>query len=84
MTFTEWLRTYHRELEARTVITVTISINERVIFARSAVRVAEGAVNTYQVDDGRRLTHRYQDGAIPLAIQLLEGIVEPGTVEDTL
>jgi hypothetical protein len=59
------------------MITVVISINDRVILARSATRRADGAVNTYHVDDGRMLKHRYSDGAIPLAIAMLEGVEEP-------
>lgn len=67
------------------MITITVSINDRVIYCRSAVRVAEqGPVYIYQVDDGRRLEHCYADGAIPLAMQLLDGIIEPGHVEDSL
>lgn len=59
------------------MITVTISINDRVIFARSARRIKDGEMNTYKVDDGRELQHRYQDGALPLVRQMLDGVEEP-------
>lgn len=62
------------------MVTVTISINERTIFARSARRVEEGkddAPNTYLVDDGRRILHHSNDGVLTLAKTMLEGITEP-------
>lgn len=62
------------------MITVSISINNRTVFARSAVNVQELAdgVCEYEIDDGRRIQHKRSNGAIPLAIQMLSGIHEPG------
>lgn len=62
------------------MITVSISINNRTVFARSAVNVQELAdgVCEYEIDDGRKVQHKRSDGAIPLAIQMLSGICEPG------
>lgn len=60
------------------MITVSILINGQPIYTRSAVRVTTGdkGINTYQLDDGTHIFHRYDDGAIPLAIQMLKTIHE--------
>jgi len=58
------------------MITVTISINDKVIYSRSAVRRKTDAINTYEVDDGTIIKHKYGDGAIPLAIKMLKTIKE--------
>lgn len=58
------------------MITVAILINGQPIFARTAVRVEAGKINTYQLDDGSVLKHRSEDGAIPLAIKMLKTIKE--------
>lgn len=59
------------------MITVTISINDRVIIARSARRIKTDTPNVYHVDDGRFLNHHYDDGALKLALKLLQGVEEP-------
>ena len=60
------------------MITVAILINGEPVMARSAVR---GAANKdrfrYNVDDGTVLLHDPDDGAVPLAIKMLETIREP-------
>ena len=67
------------------MITVTISINGNPIMARSAVNTGETCiagrgrtekVTKYAVDDGGYVYHNPDDGAVPLAIQLLETIKE--------
>lgn len=61
------------------MITVTIAINERVIMARSAINLDqrdEQGRTLYAVDDGRQLAHHRSDGAVLLAMQMLEGIVD--------
>lgn len=61
------------------MITVSISINGEPIFARTArnIKNIEDGYSSYDVDDGRTLKHKREDGAIKLAIQMLEGIKEP-------
>jgi hypothetical protein len=67
------------------MITVTISINDQVIFTRSArnitneemANVSSSGPNLYAVDDGSRLTHRRSEGAVKLAIKMLKTIKEP-------
>lgn len=60
------------------MITVAIFINGKPVTARTAVnqRTTDG-VTEYKVDDGRVVKHRRTDGAVKLAIKLLEGIKEP-------
>lgn len=60
------------------MITVAILINGNTITARSAVNVAENPDGThkYKVDDGRTIRHHRNDGAVKLAIKMLEGIKE--------
>jgi len=64
------------EEEGLLMITVTIYINDKVIYSRSAVRMSSDEINTYEVDDGTILKHKYSDGAVPLAIKMLETIKE--------
>ena len=63
------------------MITVTISINGQVLYARSAIRKGpinkDGRPNNYVCDDGLLIVHKYDDGAVPLAIKMLKGIKEP-------
>lgn len=58
------------------MITVAILINGQPITARSAVRkrTGEDGVHTYRLDDGSVIQHRYDDGAILLAIEMLKTI----------
>jgi hypothetical protein len=59
------------------MITVSILINGKVLFARSAVRrEMKDGIGTYEVDDGNFIAHRYDDGAIPLAKAMLDLIKE--------
>ncbi len=58
------------------VISVSIQINGYPIMARSAVNkgtVKDGKTK-YQVDDGTIVWHDPLDGAVPLAVQLLQTI----------
>ena len=60
------------------MLTVTISINGRTIFARSAVNKGEtheGYVS-YLVDDGSVVFHKPEDGAVALSKMLLDLIKE--------
>ena len=63
------------------MITVAISINGNVVFARSAVNISEetgaGTVCKYKVDDGSIIVHEYDDGAVVLAKKMLDTIKEP-------
>jgi hypothetical protein len=57
------------------MITVTISINGNPVITRSAVnRLREKGV--YISDDGSEIEHNPEDGAIPLAIKMLERVIE--------
>lgn len=60
-------------------ITVSISIGTKTIFTRTAVNKSGcvKGVNKYLVDDGTVLEHVREDGAIPLAIAMLQTIKEP-------
>ena len=61
------------------MITVTIAINDKVIFARSAqnkINVNKKGETEYLVDDGSKVWHRRGKGCVPLAIKLLETIKE--------
>lgn len=55
------------------MITVAILINGHPLTARSATRVMEGV---YHCDDGKIIKHNYGDGAVKLAIKMLEGLEE--------
>lgn len=66
------------------MITVAILINGQPIITRSAVNISEERdtkrfTQIYEVDDGRIINHNYDDGAIPLAIKMLEGVNEVGS-----
>lgn len=57
------------------MIGVYITINGTTIFARTAVnRLKE--IGKYVADDGSYIDHDPEDGAIPLAIKMLETINE--------
>lgn len=57
------------------MLTVVIYINQVPILSRSCHRVQTGQrSNVYKVDDGRTIVHKGEDGAVKLAIKLLEGI----------
>ena len=58
------------------MISVVIKINGKAITGRSAVRKVTNpdGNHEYHVDDGRLISHQYNDGAIKLAIKMLEGI----------
>lgn len=65
------------------MISVTICINNRPIVHRSAVNVRRNkhaklgqAICDYEVDDGRVLVHDRDEGAVALAIRMLEGVHE--------
>ncbi len=61
------------------MITVSIHINGKVIACRSAVnkgRMVEGGPTRYEVDDGNWILHSKDDGAINLAIKMLQRIKE--------
>jgi len=59
------------------MITVSILINGKVLYARSAVRrEMKDGIGTYEVDEGTFIAHRYDDGAIPLAKAMLDTIKE--------
>lgn len=59
------------------MITVSISINGNPIITRSCWKIKglEGECQ-YQCDDGRIIKHNYDQGSVPLAIKLLEGVKE--------
>jgi hypothetical protein len=62
------------------MITVSVDINGHTIFARSAIntgkRTDDGEI-VYLVDDGSTIYHFPINGAVPLAIELLQRIKEP-------
>lgn len=61
------------------MITVSILINGRPIFTRSAVctrRVNDRQETLYKADDGSCVYHDPEDGAVPLAHKLLDLIHE--------
>ena len=59
------------------MISVTIFINGNSIITRSAVKTEENDNKyKYKVDDGRVIEHDYKNGAVLLAIKLLEGVKE--------
>ena len=61
------------------MITVSIFINGNPIITRSATNISEGEQKgnqEYKVDDGSIIKHNYEDGAIPLAIEMLKGVKE--------
>ena len=60
------------------MITVSIAINGVVIMARSATNKKDlgNGHCVYACDDGSRIHHRPEDGAIPLAKKMLNTIKE--------
>lgn len=65
------------------MITVSIAINGHAIFTRSAICTAINSKgNTYLLDDGTTLKHRYEAGAVPLAIAMLNTIKDPKHTKD--
>lgn len=63
------------------MITVSILINGQPIFTRSAVNKSNPIqprheANLYVLDDGKRIYHVPDDGAVALAIQMLKCIKE--------
>lgn len=58
------------------MITVSILINGKPIFTRTAVnRIKDG--RGYVLDTGETITHDPSKGAVPLAIKMLKTIKEP-------
>lgn len=73
------LRTDLRLLERHLMLGVTIHINGRVIYARTAVNRSqedEHGRMRYEVDTGEFIRHNPADGAVPLAKKLLDTIKE--------
>ena len=62
------------------MITVSISVNGEVVYARSARRqeadINPDGINTYQTDSGEIVEHFYGHGIIPLAKKILDTIKE--------
>jgi hypothetical protein len=63
------------------MLRVRIHVNFTPILDTNVVRVEGGSspddLNTYEMPDGRRFKHRYGDGAVKLAIEMLKRIEEP-------
>ena len=65
------------------MITVAILINGNVVYARTAVNVADhfdtkmGNCCKYKLDDGSVVLHKQEDGAVKLAKKMLDTIQEP-------
>lgn len=57
------------------MLTVSIAVNDKVIYARTAVNRIEEK-GCYVSDDGRLIKHNPEDGAVELAIKLLKTIKE--------
>jgi len=62
------------------MITVSISVNENVVYARSARRqegdINHDGTNTYKTDSGEIVEHSYGNGIISLAKKILDTIKE--------
>lgn len=60
-------------------VTAQVIINGEVIFARTArnIKQIKGDLYSYQVDDGSEIQHIRTDGAVKIAIKLLETVKEP-------
>lgn len=63
------------------MITVSIAINAQAIYTRSAVNVTEqcGGIygqgeQVYETDDHRIIKHKFEDGAVKLAMKMLKNI----------
>lgn len=61
------------------MITVSILINGQPIFTRSAVNTTanDTGMCIYKLDTGGTIKHRRIDGAVKLAIKMLQTIKEP-------
>lgn len=62
------------------MLRVRIDINYRNLFDLAVVRI-EGdtrpnSVNTYRLDDGTFIKHRYGDGAVKLALRMLKKLAK--------
>lgn len=64
------------------MLSVTIRINEQVVFHRSVSRrydpLDKNGEYTYDCDDGRVIKHNPDDGAVKLAQKVIAGIKEQG------
>ena len=64
------------------MISVTIFVNNKPIFTRSAVRKyiigknPNSSLASYEIDDGSKITHDMKNGAVKLAIKILKTIKE--------
>jgi hypothetical protein len=73
------LRDKREGVEAK-MITVSIYINDRPIFTRSARNVTENIgqkIHSYLLDTGETIRHKRALGAVPLAIKMLKTKKEP-------
>ena len=64
------------------MLTVAILINGQPIMARSAVNTGKILANgctVYEVDDGSKVHHHTENGAVKLAEKLLKTIKEQGS-----
>jgi len=62
------------------MITVSIFINDRPVYTRSARNVTEHIgqeIHDYLLDTGETIKHKRALGAVPLAIKMLKTIKEP-------
>lgn len=61
------------------MISVVIYINNQSIVLRAARRIKgePGELCHYKVDDGRTIAHHYDEGAVALAIKMLQGVKKP-------
>ena len=70
------------------MISVVIFINDQPIVARSAhrtdVKTSRPGVCMYLSDDGRKIYHAYDDGAVALAIKMLSNVVEGPKQEEII
>ena len=68
------------------MLKVMININFANILTTHVVRIAGGTrpndINTYELPDGRTFEHRYGDGAIKLAIKVLQHTKEPPIIRN--
>ena len=62
------------------MMTVTIFVNDVPIYTRSVVNISKDneQPQKYQVDTGKIIFHKQEDGAIVLAHKLLDTITEVG------
>lgn len=56
------------------MISIEIKVNGEQIFRKTAKRIAgkKGEMCLYETDDGKRIEHHYNLGAVSLAIKILE------------